>query len=275
MNRQTDALRRFIGGALPAAAAPVRGHLVAVGSGKGGTGTSLVTALLGLAASESGVRTLLVDSDLEFGSLHRVFGLEPASGLAALARGDDVANVRVSVTDGLDVLPGGGADTGVTDLEHRTVLRRAAECYHEYDLVLVDAGSRLDAALRVVAAGAARLVVVAAPDPIAAAASYALLKAVHFRHPTVPMDVVMNREDGASARRAADEIAAACQKWLGRTVRCLAALPEDGTLRAALGAGLSLPDAASGSPVAELLRAMAPALLLHHAGAGRPAVRSA
>jgi MinD-like ATPase involved in chromosome partitioning or flagellar assembly len=275
VNRQTDALRRFIGGALPAAAAPVRGHLVAIGAGKGGTGTSLVSALMALAAASTGVRTLLVDSDLEFGSLHRVFGAAPTRGLAALARGADAADVRLSLGDGLDLLPGGGADTGVTDLEHRTVLRRAAECYGDYDLVLVDAGSRLDAALRVVSAGAARLVVVAAPDPIAAAASYALLKAVHLRHPTVPLDVVMNRGDGGAARRAAEEVATACQVWLGRTVRCLADLPEDDSLRAALSAGLTLPDAASGSPVFDLLRTMAPALLQHHAGAGRPAVRSA
>lgn len=275
MNRQTDALRRFLGGAPPAAAAPVRGHLVAIGAGKGGTGTSLVTALFALAAAGSGVRTLLVDSDLEFGSLHRVFGVAPSLGLAALARGAEPAAVRVALGEQLDLLPGGGAEAGVTDLEHRTVLRRAAECYGEYDLVLVDAGSRLDAALRVVSGGAARLVVVAGPDPIAAAASYALLKAVHLRHPTVPLDIVMNRGDGHAARRAAEEIASACQLWLGRSVRCLADLPEDAPLRAALGAGLTLPDAAAGSPVFDLLRTMAPALLQHHAGTGRPAVRSA
>lgn len=275
MSRQTEALRRFLGAPAPAPTAPVRGHLVAIGAGKGGTGASLVTALLALSAAAAGVRTLLVDSDLEFGIQHRLFGLDATPGLAALASSSDATALCTPLVEGLDLLAGGGADASVSDLEHRTLLRRAAECYGQYDLVLVDAGSRLETALRIVGAGAARLVVVSTPEPIAAAAAYALIKAVHARHPAVPADLVVNREDGPSARRTADEIAAAAQKWLGRRVQCLAALPEDTTLRAALGAGLVLPDAASGSPVAELLATMAPALLLSHAGAERPAVRSA
>ncbi|MCE2941113.1 MAG: MinD/ParA family protein [Gemmatimonadota bacterium] len=275
MNRQADLLRRFIGGPVPAPAAPTRGHLVAIGSGKGGTGASLLTALLALGTAAAGARTLLVDADLAFGIQHRLFGLGETPGLAALAGEADAEALCTPLTTDLDLLAGGGARSPISDLEYRTLLRRASACFGAYDLVLVDAGSRLETALRIIGAGAARLVVVATPEPIAAAAGYALIKAVHARHPGVPTDLVVNREDGPSARRTADEIAAAAKTWLGRRVSCLAALPEDAALRAALGAGFVLPDAAAGSPVADLLQTVAPTLLSLHAGAERPAVRSA
>ena len=109
MNRQADLLRRFIGGPVPAPAAPTRGHLVAIGSGKGGTGASLLTALLALGTAAAGARTLLVDADLAFGIQHRLFGLGETPGLAALAGEADAEALCTPLTTDLDLLAGGGA----------------------------------------------------------------------------------------------------------------------------------------------------------------------
>ncbi len=129
MNRQADLLRRFIGGPVPAPAAPTRGHLVAIGSGKGGTGASLLTALLALGTAAAGARTLLVDADLAFGIQHRLFGLGETPGLAALAGEADAEALCTPLTTDLDLLAGGGARSPISDLEYRTLLRRASACF--------------------------------------------------------------------------------------------------------------------------------------------------
>ena len=67
--------------------APIPG-VIAVGAGKGGVGTSLVSALLALEAARLGEQVLLVDADENVGSLHMMLGLEDAGpGVGALRGG--------------------------------------------------------------------------------------------------------------------------------------------------------------------------------------------
>lgn len=275
MNRQTDSLRRFLGGAQPAAS-PSDRRLIAVGAGKGGTGASLVAGLVALGSAASGLRTLLLDTDAEIGTVHHLFGCPDAPSFVQLRQTTLEATALVTpIAEGLDAIAGGGAEPPVTDLELRTLLRRVAEAFAEYDVVVLDAGSRLDAVLRATSLGPAHLLAVTTPDPVAAAATYALIKSVDARAAGTVTHVVLNRADSAGARRFADEISSASQRWLGHPVPAAAELPDDASLRAAITAGLPLPDAAAGSPVAELLATLAPRLLSMDPTTGRPAVRSA
>jgi MinD-like ATPase involved in chromosome partitioning or flagellar assembly len=105
---------------------------------------------------------------------------------------------------------------------------------------------------------------------VAVAACYALVKATAARHPDLAADVVLNGGDGAPARRAADELAAAARRRLERRLDCLGFVPDDPSLRAALAAGMPLPDAAAGSPVADHLRAIGSRLLIPAGSPTRP-----
>lgn len=276
MNRQTDSLRRFLGGGAPAAAA-MRPHVLAVAGGKGGTGTSTVSALAALGAARQGRRALLVDTDTDVGSAHHFLGVPAVSPLAAVP----YATSRVTphqVLDGLDLLAGGPASAQdprpLVDVELRTALRRAADRFDEYDLVVLDAGARLDGVLRAIGGGAGRLLVVTTGDPVAAAASYAVVKAVHLRHPELPIALLLNGEDG-TAHRAGAEVVKAAAKWLGRPVPVIGTLPHDPDVRDAMRQGATLQDAVAGRPLGDAMDAVAPHLLLSDAAARRPAIRSA
>lgn len=277
MNRQTESLRRFLGGGVAPAAESARPHVVAVAGGKGGTGTSTVACLAALAAPRFGRLALLVDTDTDVGSAHHFLGVPAVAPLAALP----YATTRVTphrVQHGLDLLAGGPAvapePRPLVDVELRTALRRAADRFDDYGLVLLDAGARLDGILRAVGVGAGRLVVVTSGEPVAAAASYAVVKAVHLRHPELPIALLVNGEDG-SAHRAGAEVVKASAKWLGRPVPVLGALPHDPEVREAMRRGASLPEAIAGRPLAEAMDAVAPHLLHSDAATRRPAIRSA
>lgn len=254
MSLQLESLRRHLGA--PAATAPAGRGAVVVGSGKGGVGTSSVAALLALLAAADGVRTLLVDSDEGVGPLALMLGVAGGAGWTSL-RGGAAQPHELVVPLGahLGFLPGGESPDGtpLSPAERRALFRRVALLYPAYELVIVDGGSRLDPVLAACGAGVARLLAVTTPDRIALAASYALVKAVEARHAGVPVELVVNQADAATAAATLQTVAQATQHFLGRGVSLAAAVPDDLCLRAGMQAGMCLQDAAEGSPAAASL----------------------
>ncbi len=234
--------------------------VLVVASGKGGTGTSLVTALLGLTAAGEGRRVLLVDGTESYGALHLMLGVVPRHPLAALRGGQaSAAELLTPIADGVSLFPGGGADDahaaplGVA--ERQLLFRRVAELYDAHDLVVVDAGSRLEAVLTACGGGVTRVLLVATEDQIAMAAAHALLKALEARMPGLPVDVLVNRATDAHAAEVHAHLATAAERFLARPVGFAGAVPDDACLQGGLGAGMTVQDAAAGSPAALAARA--------------------
>ena len=267
--------------------------MVVVGSGRGGAGTSVVAGMLALSAAALDRRVLLVDADEHVGPQRWLMGVAAAAphapGFAALRGGLALDALLLPVSATLTLVPGGaGADAGALDAgadapdapppldpaERRALLRRVVAGFGTHDLVVVDGGSRLDAVAAcvdvAVAAGLApRLLVVAGADPIALAASYALVKAVAARAPQVEAEVLVNRADADAARLAHAQLDQAARHFLDRPLRLAGAVPEDGSLDLALRAGMPLVDAAADSPAAVAVQPIAARL------AGAPAAPAA
>jgi MinD-like ATPase involved in chromosome partitioning or flagellar assembly len=282
---QLESLRAFVA-SRPAPPPPGGGAgaattVLVVGSGKGGSGTSVAAALLALSAAAAGRRALLVDLDEHVGPQRLLLGVAPAHGLAALRAGRAPDDLLVPVSATLSLLPGGGSDEApLAPAERRALLRRAAACFASHDVVVVDAGSRLDAvragletarAAQAAAAAApagggnlaVRLLVVTGADPVALAASYALVKSVaaDALADALPVDVLAGRLDDDDARRAFEHVDAAARHFLRHPLRYAGALPDDATLAVALRAGMPLQDAAAGSPAALAMQAIAARLV--------------
>lgn len=291
MSVQLDAMRQYMTMRQPgreAAARPDHPSLLIVGGGKGGVGTSVIAALVALSAAATGRRVLLVDADEHVGPQRFLLGTPPSPSIADLRRGVNVASLAVPVSATLSLVPGGpGQDGGppIDPAERRALLRRVAALYPGHDSIVIDGGSRLDTVCACRDASAtmnARLLVVAGTDPIALAASYALLKAVRERAAvqvgtTTSLDVLVNRADAAAADHAFAQLAEACRAFLGVTsdasdaVGFAGALPDDTCLDAALRAGMPLQDAAAGSPAAVAAQALTERLL--DPSSARPAAR--
>mgnify|MGYP002780042316 CR=1 FL=1 len=241
-----------------------RASLLVVASGRGGSGTSTVSALLALAAAGDGHRTLLIDGDDLLGPQAILLGAAPTMRWPLLRGGTiDARRLPVPITSTLSLVAGGRGDARqlsatvddapLTAAERRACFARLHSLADEQALVVIDAGSRLETVLASIDGARAnvRLVVVTAgPDPIALAASYALLKAVHARQPALAIDLLTNRLDDTTAVRVADTIAHGAEQFLGRAIAFAGALPADHALDAALRAGMPFLDAVTGSPVA-------------------------
>lgn len=262
---QADGLRDAVGRDGIAVASPSAGGTptLLVASGRGGSGTTLLSALLAVAAAGDGVRVLLVDADDFVGPLALTLGVTPQASWTDL-RGGRVtpSQVATPVSSTLTLVAGGaprhsgdaeGATAvAITAAERRACMRRLSPLAEQADLVVVDCGARLDPVLASITPHAnERLVAVSAgSDPVALAATYALCKAVHTRHRALPVDVLVNRHEGSEAARCFDAIDAGARQFLGLSLRLAGAIPADPTLDAALRRGMPFPDAAAGSPAA-------------------------
>jgi len=236
---QLDSLRRYLVGR-PAVAGSGRGNVVIVAAGKGGVGVSTVAALLAAGAAGAGARTLLVDAADGGSTLALLLGLPAAPGLEALRGAATLADVAAPLAAGLSFL---GAATDLADgvallaAERRALQRRAAAEFGAFDLVVIDAGSRLRAVLDAGEGGAARVLAVTGAERVTCAAAYALVKTLEERAPSVRVDLVVNRGDGAAAY-AAVWGAATC--FLRREIALAGVIPEDPVVAAAANAGSGL-----------------------------------
>ncbi|MBI3792415.1 MAG: AAA family ATPase [Gemmatimonadetes bacterium] len=269
MISQTEQLRAFVG---TRTADPWRAsddRLLVVAGARGGTGTSTVAAGIACVAAAEGRRTLLVDADEASGTHHHRFGVTPTSGIGALRPGgSDAASAVLSLGASLDLLPGGSGTSmdgtlgmAFAPAERRSVFRRLAPLYRAYDVVIIDAGSRIDAVLAAGLNGLRKCVITSGAEPASVAAAYAMVKGIHLTWPGAPVELVLTRTTEDKARDAFGEVQGAAGRFLGRTIGFGGLIPADDTLEAAIAAGTPFPAAHEGTRAAMALDALAGRLL--------------
>jgi len=228
-------------------------------SGRGGSGTSLVSTLLAMAAAGDGYRVLLVDADEHVGPLSLLLGITPRASWQDLRGGRTApAEVASPISTTLTLVAGGPARLAPADAlalssaDRRACMRRVGALAQGMDLVVIDCGARFETISSAITphAGERLLAIAAGADPIGLASTFALCKAVSQRHGALPLDVLVNRHEGNEALRCFEAIDAGARQFLGTTLGYAGAVPADATLDAALRAGMPFPDAAAGSPAA-------------------------
>jgi len=250
VSNQADGVRRYATQREPLMWQPGDDPVVVIGSGKGGSGGSTISALLAFACAHEGRRVLLVDGDELVGTLHHLFRADAPIGLGSLRDGQHApADAIVPLSCGVDLLPGGDGARSRSDAlgaaERRSLFRRLTALYPNYDLILIDAGSRLDSVVAAAGPTALRFVAVSGAEPVALASAYALLKAIDTKWPNAPVDLLVNRFTELQGRDAFHHVKSAAERFLGRGIGFAGSIPEDRELGAALHAGTSLITVAS------------------------------
>ncbi|MGQ0646119.1 MAG: MinD/ParA family ATP-binding protein [Gemmatimonadaceae bacterium] len=259
MRTPVDATRTAPPPARPAGTAP---PVVAFGAGKGGVGTSTVSALLASTAAADGSRVLLIDMSQHFGGLGALFGVEPSVTLAHLRGGSrGLHELAVALSPRLSLICAGHVPDGVSVTEHQLLLRRLVDLYREYDLVIIDAGATAASLRNAIRCGATRVLAVTAHERIALIATYALVKLLHEQAPDVRVDVLANRVDSTGADRLHEYLNGASVRFLSRTVPFAGVVPDDPAFGRVLAAGLGTDEAALGSPAAAAVREIGALLL--------------
>ena len=153
---------------------------IAVISGKGGVGKTVITANLASALASSGQRVLVLDADLGLANLDIILGLDPKRTIQDIFQGtcrpDDAL---IQTAKGFDLLPAGSG------LQENTVLSKnlaekmealLSSLEERYDIILFDAGAGVGEVVLFFAALAHRILVVVTPEPTSLMDAYASIK---------------------------------------------------------------------------------------------------
>ena len=232
---------------------------VVVASGKGGAGKSVVSILLATTMAEEGRHVLLLEGDQNRGSLHVLLGVSRIPRLESLVTGEaSPADLLTPVTDGLSLLSGdSGAEVlyALGEVDRARLHQRLNGLYDRFDAVVIDAGADLQGVVRVTAMGATRMILLTLPEPAALIDAYAVMKMVHLRVPTLPIDLLVNRVMSASeGQRAFERLAASARRFLNYELGYLGALPEEDSVRTAVRTPGGLLRPIKNSAVARVLR---------------------
>jgi flagellar biosynthesis protein FlhG len=211
---------------------------IVIGSGKGGVGKSVLAALLAAHAARSGRRTLLFDASYNQGNQHLLLGQVPRTRLDAVLGGSAAPwDLLLPVDTKLTLLP---ADSGspscvaLSELDRARLYQRLVGVFLDFDVIVVDTGPGAENTVRAALSQAARLVVVAAPEPTALSDAYALVKMTHLRAPHVGVDVIVNRvASSEQAERSFGSLAVAAERFLHRELAFAGAVIESESLRRA------------------------------------------
>jgi flagellar biosynthesis protein FlhG len=210
--------------------ATIRARSVAIVSGKGGTGKSVVSASIARLLARA-ARTLLIDADLGVGNAHILQGVTPAGTLADLFCGRPARELVERCGGGLDLIAGGSGVARLARVSQSDIARLGdAICGLEcsYDYLLADCGAGISEATLAFARAADRVVVVTTSDLTAMTDAYAFLKVIGIPSTGPAPALVVNRAPTeAAALQTAERVQSVARRFLGRAPTWLGWLPAD------------------------------------------------
>jgi flagellar biosynthesis protein FlhG len=233
MSDQADSLRQLIADNAPCPEIEATGPpMIVVTGGKGGVGTTTVSLNLAAALTHNGHRTVLVDL-AHHADLAHLAGVEVASGNTV----SEVAEGKCSIADALQpgpagtvLIAGSWAPANAPDWAPATLnrlLSQLAELRDQADVLIVDSGSGMSTWTHRLWQRAALVLLVTTVEDVGIMDAYATIKQAGTGSCSPEIRVLVNRfEFATSAADAERRIAAACRRFLGRTVRPAPRLPR-------------------------------------------------
>ena len=201
------------------------GRIIAVASGKGGVGKTVISVSLARAFSQQGERTLLVDADLGMANIDVQLGLQPRGDIASVVNGkmslEEAACPALGGAQergGFDVISGRSGSGALASLSGPSLSRLAtsiAALALSYDRAVLDLAAGADKATLRMALAADDLILVINDEPTSLTDAYAFMKSLRLHDPCcAPMIVVNNAPSMKAAQHAFAAFKKTCEVFL-------------------------------------------------------------
>src|SRR6187399_2631323 len=168
-----------------AASARPRAKLVALGSGRGGTGRSLLAANIAVYLAQSSKKVVALDADPAGGPLHQLLGAaRPPRGFGELLRGKATGLAELVIESpiaGIGLIAGDGSAFGAPRPKVSTKAVLAAMTALDVDYVVVDLGAADSTFTLDMWLAADIPILVTLPDPASIEATYRFVKSAFVR----------------------------------------------------------------------------------------------
>jgi flagellar biosynthesis protein FlhG len=266
------------------AASADHGHsrLIVVAGGKAGLGVTTVGVNLAVALARHGLRTVLIDADLECANAAALCGCATSPGLGeVLASRRDIHEVLQRGPGGIQLV------AGVAKSETRgpcppkaqqRFLRQLNSLSKHVDMLVVDAGSVPTELARQLWAAAHDVVLVTSPDVVAVMDSYAAVKTLYSPGQQSASQVRLLVNHAGHDAEAADvfrRIDQSCQRFLGVALELAGTIPSDDQALQAARHGVPVLLLSPHSPLSRSIDALADGLIPAEADEQPPLRRAA
>jgi flagellar biosynthesis protein FlhG len=245
MPDQADKLRKIIADTSPEADFEADGPpMVVVTGGKGGVGTTTVALNLAAALAHNGHRAVLVDLAPHADVAH-LAGIEAAAGRTVVDVADGVcsaAEAMLAGPAGTQLIAGRWAPSEAAEWSAHgldRLLRHLAELRNQVDVFVVDSGSGMSRSTQFLWRRAAIALLVTTVEDVGVMDAYATIKQATIGSQAAAdsrsseIRILVNRFEFATAAADAERrIAAACRRFLGRSIRPAPRLPRCDASRA-------------------------------------------
>lgn len=212
-------------------APPPPARIIAVTSGKGGTGKSIVSTNLACYLARHHRRVLLFDADFGLANAHLMLGMQPDRTLAHAVRDHaPIEDCVVPGPHGVTLLSGGSGIVEMAALKPTDVYRLAAQLealQDRFDRIVVDTGAGIAPATLTFLHAASETVVVTTPDVTAITDAYAVIKTVRRSRPDARLGILVNRaRSRAEGRDVYHRLERVAARYVGEAPSYLGSLPE-------------------------------------------------
>ncbi|MCA8956571.1 MAG: P-loop NTPase [Planctomycetes bacterium] len=206
--------------------------VLAVASGKGGTGKSFLSTNLAVALSAAGKRVTLVDCDFGLGNDHLLLGVSPTRSIQHFFRGDAIlADLVVPTRHGPELLPGGSGITRLADLAEHELSALGdglATIAVRSDVLFLDSAAGIAPQGLLTLLAAHHVVVVTHPEIAAMTDAYAVIKCLASHADRPEIDLVVNRVASAAQGEATfRKLEAVSRRFCALPLHYLGSIPED------------------------------------------------
>jgi len=205
---------------------------LAVASGKGGTGKTVMTANLSTMLCMDGNKSAIFDADLGVANTHLLLGVEPTRNVAQVIAGrTTLREASMASPFGPRIVPGGSGISDLASLSAQELLRLAGDfrpLEEGMDYLLLDCAAGISVQTILFLQAADDVLVVTNPDFTAMTDAYALIKVLYQRDPHKRVSVVVNRvREQRQAEEVARRLQGVCHRFLDKELLFLGGIEED------------------------------------------------
>jgi flagellar biosynthesis protein FlhG len=235
---------------------------MAVTSGKGGVGKTMLTANLAVLGAKRGKRVLIIDADLGLANVEIVFGVKPKRHVGDLLNPDVAADdVLIEVRPGIHILPAASGLQQLTHLGEDEKLRLIATLdglAERFDLVLIDSGAGIGDNVLFFVGVAQEIVLVVTPEPTSLVDAYAAVKVLSQQVGIKDFGVVVNSVvDEMVARDVFHKLVGLTDRFLNVRIRHLGYVTRDENVHRAVMAQKPITDLFAMAPASRALALIA------------------
>jgi ATPases involved in chromosome partitioning len=157
---------------------------IAISSGKGGVGKTLISINLAMIIGNTGKRVLIIDGDFGLSNVHIMLGLAPEKNLSDFINGKaSIDEIVFKINNNVSFISSGNGIQELVNLSSKDIIE-ILDRIHEYaennfDIIIFDTPPGIHNETLIITSSSDIPIVISTPEPTAVADAYALVKVLN------------------------------------------------------------------------------------------------